>query len=159
MGEMIALKQVCENLGISRRWQQEKLKSDPYFSSVGRMEKILAKDGKSYMTYCLPAMDMHMWLWNLNPIANMNFEVWESYKKGLVKHILAMLKMSLDKIQEMASENGVLKDVQNITVRIREMDSEILEIKRSLSQIEKKRAALIAEREALIFSGQTTLFY
>ncbi len=159
LGEMIAIRQVCENLGIDRKWQQEKLKSDPYFGSVGGMEKVMAKDGKYYPTYCLPAMDVHAWLWNLKPTPNMNLNVWESYKNGLVKHILTMLKVSLDKIQEMKSDNDVLKHVQNLTVEIRDMDSQILRIKKTLTEVEKKKAELVAIREDLLLRGQTSITY
>jgi len=35
LGEMIAIRPVCENMGIDRKWQQDKIKANPHLSSVG----------------------------------------------------------------------------------------------------------------------------
>jgi C4-dicarboxylate-specific signal transduction histidine kinase len=150
IGEMIAIRQVCENLGIDSKWQREKLKSDSYFGSVGGMEKIIAKDGKSYMTYCLPAMDLHMWLWNLNPTPNMNLQVWESYKKGLVKHILAMLKISLDKIEEMISETQYVKEMKDTQKQIDELENKISKTSSDLTEMKKEKKGLEEKRAYLL---------
>lgn len=98
LGEMIAIKPICENLGIDRKWQQDKIKNDPYLSSVGGMVKVLSKDGKRYEMYCLPPAAFQDWLWNLAPNENMNLIVLDQYKKGLVIHLLMMLKVTLEEV-------------------------------------------------------------
>ncbi len=143
LGEMVAIKQVCENLSIDRKWQQDKIKSDPYLSSVGGMVKIVASDGKSYPTYCLPAMDFHMWLWNITPTAKMNLAVWESYKRGLVKHLMQMLKISLDEIQKNSRVKETFDELKNLHKRktekerlLSENQAEARSIKSELIQIQ-----------------------
>jgi len=98
LGEMIAIKPICENLGIDRKWQQDKIKTDPSLGAVGGMVKVLSKDGKKYDMYCLPPAALNRWLFGLTATENIKTEIWDSYKEGLVIHLLMMLKMSLDEI-------------------------------------------------------------
>ncbi|MEX2369043.1 MAG: phage antirepressor N-terminal domain-containing protein [Candidatus Paceibacterota bacterium] len=98
LGEMIAIKPVCENMGIDRKWQQDKIKADPYLGSTGGMVKVVAQDGKLREMYCLPPQAFQDWLYGLTATENMNREVWEDYKKGLVLHLLIMLKVSFEEI-------------------------------------------------------------
>jgi hypothetical protein len=138
LGEMIAIKPVCENLGIDRKWQQDKIKSDPYLSSVGGMVKVIAKDGKRYEMYCLPPVAFQKWLWNLTATENMNIEVWEDYKQGLVLHLLMMLKISLDEINRLRNMEhdfkALRRDVldlmkthdekENLSIKVRELNKD-----------------------------------
>lgn len=156
-GEMVAIKHVCENLGIDRRWQQEKIQNDPYLSSVGGMEKIYANDGKSYDTYCLPAMDLQVWLWNLKPTPNMNLEVWDSYKKGLVKYLLMMLKTSLDKVEELQTETGFLVEMRDLQKKIDKLDKDISEKSSILSELKKDKNNLQQQLNHLLRSDPAQL--
>lgn len=117
LGEMIAIRPVCENLGIDRKWQQDKIKSDPYLSSVGGMVKVRANDGKKYEMYCLPPLAFQHWLWNLTASDNIRVDVWEQYKKGLVLHLVLMLKVSLEEVKRLrqveADYEELLEDTNN----------------------------------------------
>ena len=50
----VVLKPLVENLGLTWHGQFERLKRDPVLSSVVRMTRITAADGKSYMSHVLP---------------------------------------------------------------------------------------------------------
>mgnify|MGYP003648522396 CR=1 FL=1 len=128
LGEMIAIRPVCENLGIDRKWQQDKIKANPKLSSVGGMVKVLSKDGKKYDMYCLPPVPFQNWLWSLNPKSeNFNMSVWEEYKKGLVMYLLMMLKMSLDELQKTAQIKEAFSELSKLTNSIKELDGKISE--------------------------------
>jgi hypothetical protein len=101
LGEMIAIKPICENLGIDRKWQQDKIKNDPYLSSTGGMVKVIAEDGKQREMYCLPPAAFQEWLWNIPVSENLNLIVLEQYKKGLVIHLLMMLKVTLEEVSRL----------------------------------------------------------
>lgn len=97
-GEMIAIRSICDNLGIDRKWQQEKIQNDPILGPTGGMAKVISSDGKTRDMYCLPPASLQSWLWNLTATDNINKQLWEEYKKGLVLHLLLMLKISLDEV-------------------------------------------------------------
>jgi hypothetical protein len=157
LGEMVAIRHVCENLGIDRKWQQKKIQNDPYLSSVGGMEKIYAEDGKPYDTYCLPAMDLQVWLWSLKPTPKMNLEVWESYKKGLVKYLLMMLKVSLDKVQELKNDSEYVAEIRNLQKDIDDRDA-VIAIKTSeLTELKRLRNNVQIELNQLLRSDPAQL--
>ena len=101
LGEMIAIRPICENLGIDRKWQQDKIKNDPTLGPTGGMVKSVSSDGKLRDMYCLPPVSIQHWLWTLTATENINVGLWEEYKKGLVLHLLTMLKISMDEINRL----------------------------------------------------------
>jgi hypothetical protein len=100
-GEMIALKPVCENLGISWSWQFEQLKNDSLLNQLFGKQKVVSKDGKSYEMVCLPPTAFQEWLWNIKSTEKTNSELLEEYKRGLVVHIMTMLAISLNEIDRL----------------------------------------------------------
>ena len=148
LGEMIAIRPICENLGIDRKWQQDKIKSDPYLSSTGGMVKVIAQDGKSREMYCLPPLAIQEWLYNLTASENMNVEVLNEYKKGLVVHLLMMLKVSLDEIQRLRSiekKYQSLKSKVGMMMSIEEQAAEARIISRERSYEKKMISKSVQE--------------
>jgi hypothetical protein len=113
LGEMIAIKPICENLGIDRKWQQDKIKSDPYLNSTGGMMKVLAADGKMREMFCLPPEAFQSWLFDITATETVNHMVWNQYKKGLVIHLLMMLKISLDEVKRLRAVEGEYNRLRN----------------------------------------------
>jgi hypothetical protein len=98
-GEMIALRPCVENLGLNWSGQLQAIKRNEKIDQLCASVKALGKDGKKYDMVCLPPAAFQEWLWNLNSKSeNLNIPLWEEYKKGLVLHILMMLKISLDEV-------------------------------------------------------------
>jgi hypothetical protein len=152
LGEMIAIKPICENLGIDRKWQQDKIKNDPFLGSVGGMVKVVSKDGKRYEMFCLPPAAFQDWLWNLTASENMNIMVLDQYKKGLVIHLLMMLKVTLEEVSRLremerdfhALRNDTLElmrtneERENLSSRVRELGKEYKAIQdRIMSRVSK----------------------
>lgn len=100
-GEMIALKSVVENLGLNWSAALRTIKANPNFDQLCHLQKALADDGKSREMVCLPPSAFQDWLWGLKQSENLNVQLWEEYKKGLVVHLLMMLKVSLEEVQRL----------------------------------------------------------
>lgn len=139
MVEMIALKPVCENLQISWSWQFEQLKNDERFNQLFGKEKVLSKDGKSYQMICLPPTAFQNWLWTINPTENMNIELWETYKKGLVVYLMEMLKISLDEIRRLRSIANAYDELVEDTKSYFDATDESLELRKQAKEISNRQ--------------------
>lgn len=100
-GEAIALKPVIENLGLDWSSQLKRIKRDDELNQLWSYHKMVSTDGKSYDMVCMPPVHFQNWLWSLNKSENLNLELWEDYKRGLVVNLMLMLKISLDEIQRL----------------------------------------------------------
>ena len=60
----IAVKPLCDNLGIQSHRQIERLKDDPRFSGTPMYST--GSDGKTYEMFCIPACKVYGWLMTIN---------------------------------------------------------------------------------------------
>lgn len=65
--QFVALKPVCEILGVNYSTQVEKLKDHPIFSSVIPLRGTTGSDGKTYQMLCIPFRFFAGWLFSINP--------------------------------------------------------------------------------------------
>ena len=65
--QLVAIKPICEALGISDRAQRTKIQEHPILSSVWMLSILTGRDGKQYEMYSLPAKYILAWLLNINP--------------------------------------------------------------------------------------------
>lgn len=79
--QLVAIRPICEALGIDRKRQQDKIKEHPIQSAVGGLKPLTGADGKQYEMFCLPLEYIFGWLFTINP-ANVN----EEAKEGLVRY-------------------------------------------------------------------------
>ena len=79
--QLVAIRPICEALGIDRKRQQDKIKEHPILSAVGGLKPLTGADGKQYEMFCLPLEYIFGWLFTINP-ANVN----EEAKEGLVRY-------------------------------------------------------------------------
>ena len=101
-GEMVALRPCVENLGLNWSGQLQAIKRNERFEQLCASVKAHGADGKKYEMICLPPAAFQEWLWSLNPKSeNFNTQLWEEYKKGLVIHLLMMLKVTLDEVSRL----------------------------------------------------------
>ena len=63
----VAIKPICEALGISHKPQIEKLKTDPILSSVVMLSMSTGSDGKQYEMVTIPFMFVFGWLFTIDP--------------------------------------------------------------------------------------------
>lgn len=65
--QLVAVKPVCEILGVAYQSQQAKLKEHPIFGSVITLSVTTGADGKNYEMVCLPLRYFPSWLFSINP--------------------------------------------------------------------------------------------
>lgn len=85
--QLVAIKPVCEILGVSLQGQLEKLKSHPVFSSVIKMVFTTGADGKSYEMACLPLRYLPGWVFSIHP---------EKVKEDVYETIIEYQKKCID---------------------------------------------------------------
>ncbi len=65
--QLVAIKPVCEILGVDAKSQREKIEGHPLFSSVRVLSPSTGADGKTYEMVCLPLRYFPSWLFSINP--------------------------------------------------------------------------------------------
>lgn len=65
--QFVAVKPVCEILGVDAKSQREKIDEHPLFSSVRVLSPSTGADGKTYDMVCLPLRYFPSWLFSINP--------------------------------------------------------------------------------------------
>lgn len=65
--QLVAVKPVCEILGVDAKSQREKIDEHPLFSSVRVLSPSTGADGKTYEMVCLPLRYFPSWLFSINP--------------------------------------------------------------------------------------------
>ena len=65
--QMIAIRPICEALGISVERQRKKIQEDEDLNSVAALRAATGADGKRYEMLCLPVRYIFGWLFTINP--------------------------------------------------------------------------------------------
>lgn len=65
--QLVAVKPVCEILGVNYTSQVEKLKEHPLFSSIIPLRGTVGADGKYREMLCIPLRYFSSWLFSINP--------------------------------------------------------------------------------------------
>src|SRR5690606_31765214 len=76
---------------------------------------------------CMTPFNFQNWLYGFTPSENMNVALWEEYKKGLVLHLLLMLKISMQEVirlQQIEREFEYFMDRFMLSVQLNEDSSE-----------------------------------
>ena len=89
--QLVAVKPVCEILGVNYTTQVEKLKAHPVFGSVIPLRGTTGADGKTYQMLCIPLQFFPGWLFSINPD-----NVKEEARENLIKYQLECNKVLFD---------------------------------------------------------------
>ena len=89
--QLVAVKPVCEILGVAYQSQQAKLKEHPIFGSVITLSVTTGADGKKYEMLCIPLQFFPGWLFSINPD-----NVREEARERLIEYQLECNKVLLD---------------------------------------------------------------
>ena len=77
----IAIKPICEALGVHYEHQRELLKTDEILSELPRQHGVVAADGKLRKMVCLPEFYIYGWIFNINSASPELLKYkWECYK-------------------------------------------------------------------------------
>lgn len=63
----VAIKPVCEILGIDVDGQRQSIQTHPLYSSVAVLNPATGSDGKQYQMVCLPLKRFFLWLGGIHP--------------------------------------------------------------------------------------------
>jgi prophage antirepressor-like protein len=150
----IALKPICEVLGVDFSRQLRTLKEDPIFSVLWSLQTIVAADEKSRKMASLPEKWIYGWIMQLESKSpdllqykKLCYEVLNNYFHGSItgrKSLLqekAKLQIEIDSVfNQMPVKDSLLllnatKKLNRINVQLRSLDGEMIQEERNLFNI------------------------
>lgn len=154
MNRYVAIKPICEDLGIAFRKQHDKIKSHPMFSSVVTLRVITASDKKGYETTCLPLMFAMIWLGSINASNTKNpqltLEMQLRYIKALYDSIekprlfLADKKMKVEKLHQ--QRTALKKEFNATKSALSNVEKEFdKELNKTMQEWEEEKAQQLLE--------------
>lgn len=142
----VAMKPICENIGLSWEPQLLRIKRDNVLSSTMIVMIIVAEDGKKREMICLPIEYLNGWLFSINPnkvradlkerLENYQEEcflaLWDYWTEGVarrdeVKNKLALWQQKKAEYTQRAGERGKL--LQQCKSEKQALERELLQIK------------------------------
>lgn len=142
----VAMKPICENIGLTWEPQLARIKRDDVLSSTMIVMIMVAKDGKNREMLCIPIKKLNGWLFGLNPnkvradlkerLENYQEEcflaLWDYWTEGVarrdeVKNKLALWQQKKAEYAQRAGERGKL--LQQCKSEKRALEHELLQIK------------------------------
>ena len=155
--QLVAVKPVCEILGVNYTTQVEKLKEHPIFGSTIPLRGTVAEDGKVREMLCIPFRFFPGWLFSINPS-----NVKEEARESLIQYQLKCNDVLFDYFFNRA--NFALKKEKEV-IRTKEVYDEKTEIfnmaKDEMKKAEKEYNKALAktfedwqaDRQQLLFPG------
>lgn len=139
--QMVAIKPICEALGIDFSRQLKKIKEDEDLSLVVGVLPTVGADGKEREMSCLPVRYIFGWLFTINP-ANVKPEAKEAvrnYRKMcydvLYEHFFGSQQKQLEQNQ---IEINLLENIAKLDQQKAAINCELSEIKRKLNQLREE---------------------
>ena len=151
----IAIKPICEALGVHYEHQRELLKKDEILSELPRHHGVVAADGKLRKMVCLPEFYIYGWIFNIQSSSPELLKYkWECYgvlynyfhgvitgrKDLLIQKAKAQIEIdkamnSLDPEMAIALERST-KLINQVNAKLRALDGEMIQEERDLFTIE-----------------------
>jgi len=140
--QLIAIKPICEALGIDRKSQQVKINEHPILSSARVVTTLTASDGKRYEMFCLPIEYIFGWLFTINPL-----KVGEDAREPLIKYqrecYHALYEYFTGQQRKVIEQNKVeialLEEISNLSSQQVQIKQSITEKKRKLEKLREER--------------------
>lgn len=140
--QMVAIKPICEALGIDYKVQWQKIKDDEDLSATMVLNTTVAADGKEREMCCLPVRYIFGWLFTINP-ANVKPEAKEAvrnyrkmYYDVLYEHFFGSQQKQLEQNQ---IEINLLENIAKLDQQKAAINCELSEMKRKLNQLREER--------------------
>lgn len=140
--QLVAIRPICDALGIDYSRQLKKIKEDEDLCSVMGSTPTTGADGKQYEMSCLPIRYIFGWLFSINPM-NVRQEAKEAvriYRKAcydaLYDHFIGSYKRANEQI---SLENELLRKLADYNQQRNELNKSISMTKKQLEKLQKKR--------------------
>lgn len=141
--KLVAIRPICDALGVDYSRQLKKIKEDEILSLVMGDTPTTGADGKTYKMVCLPLRYVFGWLFNINPN-----NVGESVKPELITYKKQCYDALFDTFTK---RSNVLKEKAEILLEAERLEKELEEtetykklkaLKSSMQVVNKKLTAL-----------------
>jgi hypothetical protein len=159
----VALKPLCEALGLEWKRQQKRTLANPQFSVGVHKGGNWSPDGKSYEMLCIPVRQVGMWLCtiNANRVNETSRPMLIAFQEQLqvVIHEHLMGRVTIERFQQLEQSIAhlcALVDAQN--ARIQAQDAEIHQLKQATGQHMTLEAS-IAGRQLAAAKKTKNLFH
>lgn len=140
--QLVAIKPICEVLGVDYKVQWQKIKDDEDFSSVMVLSTTTGADGKQYEMCCLPIHYIFGWLYTINP-KNVKPEAQESVREYrrtccgvLYNHFL---KQPMKQLDQNKIEVALLEEIAELNQQSSQLKQTIVEKRKKLEQLREER--------------------
>jgi len=142
--QLIAIKPICQAIGIDYSRQLKKIKEDKILSSTMGVAPTVGADGKDREMCCLPVRYVFGWLFTINP-ANVAPEAQDAvlkykqicydalydYFTGKQKKIIEQHKIEIDLLEKLADYNKqkeqINKNINDVKKRIDQLKNQMLD--------------------------------
>ena len=140
--QMIAIRPICEALGIDEEGQRQRIVRDEILSSVACMIKATGRDGKQYEMYCIPLRYVFGWLFSIDT-SRVNEEARlavAAYKKecydALYHHFFGTQRRQLEQNRQ---EIELLERLADYSQQKEAINKGIADTKRKLEKLRDER--------------------
>ena len=140
--QMIAIRPICEALGISVERQRKKIQEDEDLNSVAALRASTGADGKTYEMCVLPVEFIFGWLFTINP-ANVNEEAREAVRRyrmecyrALYRHFTGTQKRQLEQNR---AEIALLEELADLNQQQQQLKQTIADKRKKLEQLRNER--------------------
>jgi len=147
----IAIKPICESLGVNYNRQFQELKNDPIYSQLFAQKQMVAADGKMRKMVSLPEEFIYGWIMQIQSGSPELAEYKLECHRVLYNHFHGAITGRKELLKEKAKAQVEMNEVMNtlspdmalkfdkakrrlnqVTAQLREMDGETLEEERNL---------------------------
>lgn len=140
--QLVAIKPICEALGIDYKVQWQKIRDDEDLSSVMVLSTTTGADGKSYEMCCLPVEFIYGWLFTINP-KNVKPDVQEVVRKYRMLCYRALYQHFTGHIKRVNEQNQVeitlLEQLADYNQQKETITKGINDTKRKLEKLREER--------------------
>jgi hypothetical protein len=140
--QLIAIKPICQAIGIDYSRQLKKVKEDRFLSSVMGVTPTTGSDGKTYDMCCLPIRYVYGWLFTINPanVAPGAQEGVMKYKQICYDALYDYFTGQQKKVNEQNKvEIALLEDISNLNSQQSQIKQSITEKRHKLEHIRAER--------------------
>ena len=140
--QLVAIRPICEALGISVERQRKKIQEDEDLNSVAALRAATGADGKRYEMLCLPVRYIFGWLFTINP-ANVKPEAQEAvrvYRRScydaLYHHFFGTQRRQLEQNR---AEIALLEELAELNQQQQQLKQTIADKRRKLEKLRDER--------------------
>lgn len=148
----VAVKPICEALGVQFNWQHQRIQEHPILGQLSRNSEIVAADGKVREMFCLPERFIYGWLFSLQANSPELIEYQFQCYEVLYNHFHGTLSKRVDALEERRAINAEI-EASKKAIADSEHNRRIAELQKLRKAVDKKLQTIDHE----LVTGQLSL--